>query len=82
MGMGKHAVVLGLIFLGLAAFAVFAGWAVFEGVHIGAWASLGSIWGYVVGGVLVVAALSGVLMWLAVYSARHGYDDRIDNDGP
>jgi hypothetical protein len=81
--MGKHVVVLGLAFLGLAAFAVFAGWAFFEGATIGGgWASLGPIWPYVVGGVVVVAALAGFLMWLAFYSASHGYDDRIDNDGP
>ena len=35
---------------------------------------------YVVGGVVVTAALAGFLMWLAFYSANHGYDDRIDQD--
>lgn len=79
--MRKHAVVLGLAFLGLAAFAVFAGWAFFAASAIGGgWASLGPIWPYVVGGVVVVAALAGFLMWLAFYSANHGYDDRMDED--
>lgn len=81
--MRKHALVLGLTFAGLAAFAVFAGWAFYQGSRLGGgWRSLGPVWPYVVGGVLVVAALAGVLMWLAFYSARHGYDDRIDLDGP
>lgn len=81
--MGKHVVVLGLAFLGLAAFAVFAGWAFFAGSQMGGgWASLGPIWPYVVGGLVVVGALTGFLMWLAFYSANHGYDDRVDNDGP
>jgi hypothetical protein len=81
--MGKHTVVLGLAFLALAAFAAFAGWAFFAGSRMGGgWASLGPIWPYVVGGLMVVGALTGFLMWLAFYSANHGYDDRIDNDGP
>jgi len=79
--MRKHVIVLGLTFLGLAMFAVFAGWAFFEGSHFGGgWRSLGPIWPYVVGACVVVAALAGVLMWLAFYSANHGYDDRIDQD--
>jgi hypothetical protein len=79
--MRKHAVVLGLTFIGFAAFAVFAGWAFFEGSRIGGgWRTLGPIWPYVAGGVLVVGALTGVLMRLAFYSANHGYDDRIDSD--
>lgn len=75
--MRKHAVVLGLTFLGLSVFAVFTGWAFYRASDLGGgWRSLGPIWPYVVGGVLVVAALAGFLMWLAFYSARHGYDER------
>ncbi|HEY8615642.1 hypothetical protein [Phenylobacterium sp.] len=82
-GMRKHAVVLGMAFLGLAAFALFAGWAFYEGAQVGGgWASLGPIWPYVVGGVIVVGGLAGFLMWLAFYSANNGYDERIDrSDG-
>jgi hypothetical protein len=40
------------------------------------------IWPYVVGGVVITGGLAGVLMWLAFYSANHGYDDRIDPDEP
>ena len=80
--MGKHTAVLGLSFAGLAAFALFAGWAFFAGSHIGGgWRSLGPVWPYVAGGAAVVAALTGFLMWLAFYSANHGYDDRIDPEG-
>ena len=81
--MRKHFAVLGLTFVGFAAFAVFAGWAFFEGSKLGdGWRTLGPIWPYVLGGCLVVAALAGFLMWLAFYSANHGYDDRVDPDGP
>lgn len=80
--MRKHVVVISLALLALAAFAVFAGWAFFEGSKIGGgWRSLGPIWPYVVGGVLVVAALTAFLMGLAFYSANHGFDERIDPEG-
>jgi hypothetical protein len=80
--MRKHATVLGLTFLALAVFAVFAGWAFFAGSRVGGgWRSLGPIWPYVAGGCVIVAALAGVLVWLAFYSANHGYDDRIDSEG-
>jgi len=81
--MRKHAQILGLTFVALAAFAVFAGWAFFASSQLGGgWRSLGPIWPYVLGGCVVVAALAGFLMWLAFYSASHGFDDRIDPDGP
>jgi 4-hydroxybenzoate polyprenyltransferase len=81
--MRKHALVLGLTFLGLALFALFAGWAFFAGSRLsGGWGSLGPIWPYVLAGVVVVAALTAFFMWLAFYSANHGYDDRIDRDEP
>jgi len=80
--MRKHAIFLGLTFLGLAAFSIFAGWAFFASSSMaGGWRSLGPIWPYVAGGLILVVALTGVLMWLAFYSANHGYDDRIDPDG-
>jgi hypothetical protein len=79
--MRKHAIVLGLAFAGLAAFAVFAGWAFFASSKLGGgWRSLGPIWPYVLGGVLVTGALTGFLMWLAFYSANHGYDEPYDPD--
>ena len=75
--MGKHGVVIGLALVGFAAFAGFTGWATFEGSKIGGgWRSLGPIWPYVAGGAAVVGLLAGFLMWLAFYSANHGYDDR------
>ena len=80
--MRKHAVVLGLLFAGFAAFALFAGWAFYKGSQFGGgWQSLGPIWPFVLGGCVAVAALTGALMWLAFYSADHGYDDPIDPDG-
>jgi hypothetical protein len=79
--MRKHAVVVGIAFLFLAAFAVFAGWAFFQGSQVGGGLRvLGPIWPYVVGGLLIVGGLAGFLMWLAFYSANHGYDDSVDLD--
>jgi hypothetical protein len=75
--MGKHAAMLGLAFAGLAVFALFLGWAFYQASVTGdGWRSLGPIWPYVLGGVIMVGALTGFFMWLAFYSARHGYDDR------
>ena len=74
--MGKSAAVLGVAFMALAAFALFLGWAFFRiSVVGGGWRSLGPIWPYVIGGMVAVGALTGFFMWLAFYSARHGYDD-------
>ena len=46
--------------------------------HLGR--SLGPIWPYVVGGCAIVGILAGFLMWLAFYSANHGYDEPYDPD--
>jgi hypothetical protein len=79
--MRRHLLVLGLSFLGLAGFAVFAGWAFYATSKMGSgWGDLRPIWPYVLGGVVITAALAGFLMWLAFYSANHGYDDRPDGD--
>jgi hypothetical protein len=79
--MRKNAVFLALTFVGLAAFAAFAVWAFIQGSRVaGGWRSLQPIWPIVAGGLFVVGALTGVLMWLAFYSANHGYDDRTDVD--
>jgi hypothetical protein len=80
--MRKHAIILGLTFAGLAAFAVFAGWAFFAGSKLGGgWRTLGPVWPYVLGTCLVMGGLWAFLIWLAFYSANHGYDDRIDPEG-
>ncbi|MGZ3376576.1 MAG: hypothetical protein ACXU8S_08255 [Phenylobacterium sp.] len=79
--MRRHFVVYGLAFAGLAAFALFCGWAFYAASKIGdGWRGLLPIWPYVIGGVVVTAALAGFLMWLAFYSANHGYDDRVGDD--
>jgi hypothetical protein len=79
--MRKHVAILALSFLALAGFALFAGWAFYATSKMGSgWADLRPIWPYVLGGVIVTAGLAGFLMWLAFYSANHGYDDRIDPD--
>jgi hypothetical protein len=80
--MRKNAVFLALTFVGLAGFAAFAVWTFIQGSRVaGGWRSLEPIWPIVAGGLFVVGALTGFLMWLAFYSANHGYDDRTDVDG-
>jgi hypothetical protein len=74
-------VAIALVFVGLAGFAAFAAWAIAQASHLGGgWGDLAPVWPFVLGGALVVAALTGVLMWLAFYSARRGYDDAVDHD--
>jgi hypothetical protein len=80
--MRRHAVVLGLTFVALAAVAVWAGWVFFAGASHGSeWRLIGPYWPYLAAGCMTFAALAGVLVWLAFYSASHGYDDRIDPEG-
>jgi hypothetical protein len=81
--MRRNAVFLILTFVGLAVFAAFAAWAFMVTSKLdGGWQSLLPVWPYVLGGLIMVAALTGGLMWLAFYSANHGYDDRIDSGDP
>ncbi len=78
--MRRHAAVLGLTFLGLAGFAILAGWAFFAASQqVDGGRSLGPLWPYLLGGVAILAALVGLLVWLGFYSVRHGHEER---DGP
>ena len=75
--MHRHAVVLGIAFTSLAVVAVAAGWLFFEAsVTADGWRSLGPVWPYVAGGLLLIAALTGFLLWLGAYAVRHGPDER------
>ena len=51
----------------------FGAWA--SGVLPGSFGGTPWIWLAMVGGAIVVAALTGGLLWLAFYSSRAGYDD-------
>ena len=74
--MGRHILILGIAFAGLAAFAAAAGWLFFTASepNPGGW-SLGPLWPYLLGGALLIMALVGFLTWLAVYSAKHDLDE-------
>jgi hypothetical protein len=80
--MRKHAIVVGLALLGLCLFAVLAGWFFFEpskttdGLRF-----LGPLWPYLLGGLGLLAAIGGFLVWLAAYAANHGHQARIDPEG-
>lgn len=70
--MRKHTS-LGLLIACYAALAGFAAWAFYSGSKVGsAWTSLVHAWPYLLAGVLTVAAVTGVFVWLAFYSERRG----------
>jgi len=76
-------IILTLTGVFLLAFATFTVWATMALGRMGSgWSGLIPIWPYVAGGVVATAALAGGLMWLAFYSANHGYDDGVDNHDP
>jgi hypothetical protein len=79
--MRKHGS-LGLLVLCYAAFAGYAAWAFFKGSQIGrGWQGLAQAWPYLLAGGLTVAAVTGLFVWVAFYSERHGYDRRAGQDG-
>jgi len=67
---------VGLLVACYAALAAYAAWAFYAGSKVGGgWTSLRHAWPYLLAGVLTVAAVTGLFIWLAFYSERHGYDD-------
>ena len=67
----------------LALLAALIGWGYYVSSWLGGgWELLTAILPYVVVGLIAVGGLTGVLMWLAFYSARHGYDDPYDVNKP
>jgi hypothetical protein len=85
MDQRKHTIVPWIAaFVGLALFGAFIGWAFYASEALGGgWESLRPILPFVIFGMLLVGGLTGVLMWLAFYSSRHGYDEpfEFDDDG-
>jgi len=72
----SNAVLLIVTAVGLALFAAFVVWALYASESLGGgWESLRPILPMVILGLVVVGGLTGVLMWLAFYSSRHGYDE-------
>ena len=67
----------------LALLAALIGWGYYVSSWLGGgWEWLTAILPYVIVGLIAVGGLTGVLMWLAFYSARHGYDDPYDVNKP
>ena len=76
MGRGT-AIGLGLTFLGLAGMGAYVAWAFHAAAKMNlGWAGLRSAWPYLLAGVLTVECVIAAFVWLAFFSARHGYDDR------
>jgi hypothetical protein len=74
---GRRLILLGLPFLALAGVAAYAGWAFHAASKAGfGWNGLPQAWPYLLAGVLTVAVVIGVFVWLAFFSERRGYDDR------
>ena len=65
----------------LAGLAGLVGWMFAASEHLsGSWeASLKPIWIVALVGTLATGALAGGFAWLAFYSSRHGFDERIDD---
>ena len=77
--MRKH-VSIGLLMVCYAGVAAYAAWAFYKGSAGGGWASLLQVWPYLLAGVLTVAGVTALFVWLAFYSDRRGCDDRVDLD--
>ncbi len=60
---------------GLALLFAFMGWSFYSTRSIGFGSGTGAIVVMIVAGALGVGLLTGVLMWLAFYSSREGYDE-------
>ncbi len=77
----RRALVLSLVFVAVAAFAAYFGWAFYAGSKIGlGWAGLPRALPFLLAGVVTVEAVIGAFVWLAFYSERRGYDDRAGMD--
>ncbi len=67
----------------LAVIAGLGGWTLYVSSRLGyGWDGLGQVLIFVVAGLIAVGGLTGGLMWLAFYSARHGYDEPYDINKP
>ena len=71
-----------VVAIGLTLLFGFFGWAFYAANQLeGSWTGGSSaIAIMIVGGVVVTGGLTGVLMWLAFYSSRKGYDDAAHYD--
>jgi len=68
---------MGLLVACLLALGVYAAWAFYAGSKVGdGWASLVHAWPYLLAGVLTVALVIGLFVWLAFFSERRGSDER------
>jgi cation transporter-like permease len=78
--MRKHPSLI-LLVTCLAVIVAYATWAVYQGSKTGGgWTSLVHAWPYLLAGILTVAAVLGVFVWLALYSDRRGYDERVSRN--
>lgn len=72
--MRKFALILTI--LGVGALIAFFGWALYAMRDFGSWTGGSTaIAVMIVAGAVCTGALTGVLMWLAFYSERKGYDE-------
>lgn len=80
----KHVPALVAVLLALAVLTAIAVWSFTISTRLGGdgWDWLAPILPFVIVGLLAVGGLTGVLMWLAFYSARRGYDEPYDVNKP
>lgn len=67
---------IALVAAGLAVFLGFAAWAIFATRAMGSWTGGSKVLlETIIGAAVFTGGLTGVLMWLAFYSSRKGYDE-------
>jgi cation transporter-like permease len=68
--------VIALTVVGIAALVLFAAFAIVMTQGMGSWTGGSKVLlGMMIAGTLLTGGLTGVLMWLAFYSSRKGYDE-------
>lgn len=73
----RRAIIVGLVFFGLAIVTAYVTWAFYRASKTGlGWTGLQSAWPYLLAGVLTVEGVIAAFVWLAFFSQRRGYDDR------
>jgi len=74
----RRVLALVIVLVALAAIAAYVGWAFHAASRIGfGWTGLRPALPYLLAGVFTVECVIAAFVWLALFSERRGYDDRV-----